>query len=132
MPGITIKDLFKNNNSTYKFIFRFIKIEKTINIEKYFNKIGKKQLPEMRITYNVSFTDIYVSFSARIYSVIFLKTRVILSGYSVPALINIGTEIYLILKKIINKINVMYILSRRIAIINASKEAIYIEEIYNN
>ena len=86
----------------------------------------------MRITYNISFTDIYVSFSARIYSAAFLKARVILNGYSVPALINTGVEICLILKKIINKISTTYIPSRRIAITNASKKATYIEEIYNN
>ena len=86
----------------------------------------------MRITYNISFIDIYVSFSARIYSAIFLKIRVILSNYSIPVLINIGTEIYLILKKIINKINIIYIPNRRIVIINASKKVTYIEGIYNS
>ena len=86
----------------------------------------------MRITYNISFTDIYVSFSARIYSATFLKTRVILNNYSIPALINIDTEIYLISRKIANKINIIYTLNRRIAITNASKEVTYIEEVYNN
>ena len=55
-----------------------------------------------------------------------------LSGYSVPALIDIGAEICLILRKITDKISVIYILSRRIAIINASKKTIYIKKIYNN
>ena len=40
--GVTIKDLLKNNNSIYKLIFRFIKKEQAINIEKHFNKIGEK------------------------------------------------------------------------------------------
>ena len=132
MPGVTIKDLFKNNNNIYKLIFRPIKKKQTINIEKYFDKIGEKQLPEVRITYNISFIDIHVSFSVRIYSATSLKARVILNNYSVPALINIGAEIYLILKKIINKINATYTLSRKIAITNANKKIIYIEEIYNS
>ena len=55
-----------------------------------------------------------------------------MNNYFIPVLINIGAEIYLISKKIINKINVTYILSRKIDIINASKKAIYIEGIYNN
>ena len=86
----------------------------------------------MRIFYNVSFTDIYVSFSARIYSAVFLKIRVILNGYFIPALISICAEICLILKKITDKISIIYILSRRIAITNASKKIIYIEKIYNS
>ena len=86
----------------------------------------------MRITHNVSFTDIYVSSSARIYSAVFPKTRVMLNNYPIPALIDIGAEIYLILRKIVDKINVIYILSRRIAITNASKKATYIEGIYNS
>ena len=86
----------------------------------------------MRITYNISFIDIYFSFFARIYSITSLKIRVILNNYSVPTLINTSAEIYLILKKITNKIKAIYILSRRIAINNASKKVIYIEEIYNN
>ena len=86
----------------------------------------------MRIIYNISSIDIYVSSSARIYSAIFLKIRVILSNYSVPALINIDTEICLILRKIADKINTIYILNRKIVITNASKKIIYIEGIYNN
>ena len=86
----------------------------------------------MRIIYNINFIDIYVSFSARIYSATFLKIRVILSNYSILVLINTGAEICLILKKITNKINIIYILNRRIAITNASKEITYIEEIYNS
>ena len=86
----------------------------------------------MRITHNVSFIDIHVSSSARIYSAVFPKARVVLSGYSVPALIDIGVEICLISKKVIDKINIIYILSRRIAITDASKGAIYIEEVYNS
>ena len=132
MPGITVEDLFKNDNNIYKLMFRLIKKEQAINIEKYFNKIGEKQLPEVRITHNISFTDIHVSFSARIYSAAFPKTRVILSGYFIPALINIGAEIYLILRKIADKISIIYTLSRKIVITNASKKATYIEEIYNN
>ena len=86
----------------------------------------------MRIIYNVSFTDIHVSFSARIYSAASLKARVVLSNYSVPALINIGAEICLISRKIADKIGVIYTLSRKIAITNANKKIIYIEKIYNN
>ena len=86
----------------------------------------------MRITHNISFIDIHVSFSARIYSAVFLKARVMLNNYSIPALINIGAEIYLILRKIADKIGVIYILSRKIAITDASKGVTYIEEIYNN
>ena len=55
-----------------------------------------------------------------------------LNNYFIPVLINIGAEICLMLKKIVDKINIIYILSRRIAITNASKEVIYIEKIYNN
>ena len=132
MPEITVKDLFKNNNNTYKLIFRLIKKEQAINIEKYFNKIEEKQLPEMRITYNVSSTDIHVSSSARIYSATSPKARVILSNYSVPVLIDIGAEICLILRKITNKISIIYILSRKIAITDASKKATYIEGICNS
>ena len=76
--------------------------------------------------------DIHVSFSARIYSAAFLKIRVILSNYSIPALINTGVEICLILRKITNKINAIYILSRKIAITNANKKVIYIEEVCNS
>ena len=36
------------------------------------------------------------------------------------------------LRKIIDKINIIYIPSRRIAITNANKKIIYIEEIYNS
>ena len=86
----------------------------------------------MRITYNINFIDIHVSFSARIYLAVFLKIRVILSGYFIPALIDTGVEICLILRKIADKISVIYILSRRIAITNASEEITYIEKIYNN
>ena len=86
----------------------------------------------MRIIYNISFTDIHVSFCVRIYSAAFLKTRVILNNYLILVFIDISAEIYLILRKIIDKINVTYILSRRIAITNASKKVIYIEGIYNN
>ena len=86
----------------------------------------------MRITYNISFTDIYVSFSVRIYSATFLKVRVILNNYLIPALININIEICLILRKIANKISIIYILNRKIVITNASKRVIYIEGIYNS
>ena len=86
----------------------------------------------MRIIYNISFIDIYVSFSVRIYSAVFPKTRVILSGYFILVLIDIGAEICLILRKIIDKINIIYILSRKIAITNASKKIIYIEKVYNS
>ena len=86
----------------------------------------------MRITHNISSTDIHVSSSARIYSATSPKTRVILNNYPVPALINTDTEIYLISRKITNKISITYTLNRRIAITDASREAIYIEEIYNN
>ena len=55
-----------------------------------------------------------------------------LSGYSVLALINIGAEICLMSRKIADKISVIYILSRKIAITNASKGVIYIEKICNN
>ena len=55
-----------------------------------------------------------------------------LNNCSIPVFINIGVEICLILKKIANKINVIYTLSRRIAITNASKKVIYIERICNN
>ena len=86
----------------------------------------------MRIIHNISFTDIHVSFFARIYSAASLKARVILSGYPIPALINTGAEICLILRKIINKINAIYTLNRRIVITDASKKVIYIERICNN
>ena len=86
----------------------------------------------MRITHNISSTDIYVSFSARIYSAAFPKTRVILSDYPIPALIDTGAEICLISSKIADKIRFIYILSRKIAIINASKKVIYIEGVYNS
>ena len=86
----------------------------------------------MRITHNISFIDIYVSFSVRIYSAVSPKARVILSGYFIPALINIGVEICLILKKITDKINIIYILNRKIAITDASEEVTYIEKIYNS
>ena len=132
MPGITIRDLLKNNNNIYKLIFRLIKKKQAVNIEKHFDKIGEKQLPEMRITHNISSIDIHVNFSARIYSAISLKTRVVLSSYPILALIDIGVEICLISKKIANKISIIYILNRRIAIINASKGVTYIEEIYNS
>ena len=86
----------------------------------------------MRITHNISFIDIHVSFSARIYSATSPKARVILNNYFIPAFIDTGVEIYLKLKKITNKINIIYILNRRIAITNASEKIIYIEGIYNN
>ena len=89
-------------------------------------------MPEIRITYNISFIDIHVNFSARIYSATFLKIRVILNNYSVPALINTGAEICLILRKITNKISIIYTPSRKIAITNANKKVIYIEKIYNS
>ena len=34
MPGITVKDLLKNNNNTYKLMFRPIKKKLAVNIEK--------------------------------------------------------------------------------------------------
>ena len=86
----------------------------------------------MRITYNINFIDIYVRSFARIYSTIFLKTRVILNNYSIPAFINTNIEIYLILRKIIDKISVIYTLNRIIAITNASKKITYIKGIYNS
>ena len=55
-----------------------------------------------------------------------------LSNYFIPALINIGAEICLILKKIVDKINIIYTPSRRIVITNANKKVIYIERIYNS
>ena len=55
-----------------------------------------------------------------------------LNNYSVPVLINIGVEICLISRKIADKIGVIYTLSRKIAITNASKKVIYIEGICNN
>ena len=55
-----------------------------------------------------------------------------MSDYPIPAFINISIEICLILRKIADKINTIYILSRRIAITNASEEATYIEGVYNN
>ena len=132
MPEITVKNLLKSNNNIYKLIFRLIKKKQAINIEKHFNKIGEKQLPEIRITYNISSTDIHVSSSARIYSATSPKTRVILSNYPIPALINIGAEICLISRKITNKINIIYTPNRKIVITNASKKATYIEKICNS
>ena len=86
----------------------------------------------MRITYNISFIDIHVNSSARIYSATSPKARVILNNYLIPVLINIDTEICLISRKIVNKISAIYIPSRKIAITNASGEVTYIEKIYNN
>ena len=55
-----------------------------------------------------------------------------LNSYPIPVLIDTDAEICLILKKITNKINATYTLSRKIAITNASKEVTYIEGIYNS